>query len=510
MSAATYGRSRQFSGVPLPPSDWTGWSLPANQPVPISKTWGEYITLKREVFLDYLASWFGKLGDVIEEYPMFIILLFLSLSAAAIPGIFFLKIENNPASLWVPRDLPIWGNYVHMQENYGGESRQATFIVERRDGEDVVEWESMREVSNECNDRTPLPPTPLLLTPLLLTPFTLPPSRPPSSDTIPQILRFHDWVTQGITTDYGGSTSKEYGFQDFCFHSFTDPVTLQTSSCSAANFLAVWDYNASNIPLDSREIIGDLNSLNRKFPITTSLGGVTYAPDGKTVIAAKSVRLAYSYRAGRGEFVEEVFYEQMYEWEGSLLAATTAHADSSTLPASYCMDCYNRTHLKVSRLLRRSVDDEATRLILQDAPLFVMAIVAIVLWLSLTFGTMNRVESRFLVSWVVLLEMVCCLTFAFGVLGYFCEFGDRPYVISSLNAMIPFVLAGVSVDDMIVIEDFFNKCEGKPGRVRETMKAAGIAISTTSVTTIVAFFAGSYTSMPGVMRYVRVRAIDRP
>jgi hypothetical protein len=125
----------------------------------------------------------------------------------------------------------------------------------------------------------------------------------------------------------------------------------------------------------------------------------------------------------------------------------------------------------MKRIVRRSVDDEVTRLVMKDAPLFVGAILAIVGWLALTFGSMNKVESRFLITWVVLLEMGFCMVFGFGWLGYNRLWSTtNTYVLSSLNAMIPFVIAGVSVDDMIVIEDFYNKCEGKEERLRETMK----------------------------------------
>jgi len=75
------------------------------------------------------------------------------------------------------------------------------------------------------------------------------------------------------------------------------------------------------------------------------------------------------------------------------------------------------------------------------------------------------------------------------------------YIMSSLNAMVPFIVAGVSVDDMIVIEDFFNKAEGKSLRMGETMRAAGVAITITSVTSIVAFLSGAWLDMPGVASF---------
>ena len=135
------------------------------------------------------------------------------------------------------------------------------------------------------------------------------------------------------------------------------------------------------------------------------------------------------------------------------------------------------------------------RLIKVDFPLFVGAIIAIIGWLSLSFGRLNTIEKRFWVAWAVAFEILFCLVFSFGCLGYVGA------VVSSLNAMVPFIIAGVSVDDMIVVEDFYNKAEGRENRMGESMKAAGVAITTTSVTTVAAFLAGWGSPMPGVSSF---------
>ena len=71
-----------------------------------------------------------------------------------------------------------------------------------------------------------------------------------------------------------------------------------------------------------------------------------------------------------------------------------------------------------TRFGRCSADDEVLRLIQVDFPLFIGAICAIVAWLSISFGKMNRIERRFLVSWAVAFEIVFCLVFSFGIIGY--------------------------------------------------------------------------------------------
>ncbi|GMH70128.1 hypothetical protein TL16_g05332 [Triparma laevis f. inornata] len=157
--------------------------------------------------------------------------------------------------------------------------------------------------------------------------------------------------------------------------------------------------------------------------------------------------------------------------------------------------------LNVECVTKRSVDDEVYRLVIDDFSLFLGAIFCIILWLALTFGRQNIIEARFLITWTVAIEMACCLIFSYGAMGYMNLLGVPGVKVCSLNAMVPFIIAGVSVDDMIVIEDFFNKAEGKKNRMAECLKAAGVAITTTSLTSIAAFFTGTFCDMPGVRSF---------
>jgi predicted RND superfamily exporter protein len=276
-------------------------------------------------------------------------------------------------------------------------------------------------------------------------------------DAMVAVMEFHTNLTTVIASPDGGET-----FQDLCFKT--------SVGCDTNNFLSIWNYDKANIPADDATIITQINYFATLLPIDITFGGLTYT--GDVVTGAQSIRLQYA--------ITNNDQAAAMAWEQAILDWT---------------EPYKSSHINIHRITKRSIDDEVVRLVSGDSPLFAAAILAIVSWLACTFGKLNKVESRFLITWMVLVEILFCLLFAFGMLGY-CGF-----IMSSLNAMVPFIVAGVSVDDMIVIEDFYNKAAGKPQRLGETMRAAGVAITITSVTSIVAFASGAVLDMPGVASF---------
>ena len=75
--------------------------------------------------------------------------------------------------------------------------------------------------------------------------------------------------------------------------------------------------------------------------------------------------------------------------------------------------------------------------------------------------------------------------------------------ISTLNFLIGFILAGVGVDDMIVVEQFHSnaKKSGKGNVLQRTMADAGLAVFLTSLTAVVAFLVGAFVDLPAVRSF---------
>ena len=83
-----------------------------------------------------------------------------------------------------------------------------------------------------------------------------------------------------------------------------------------------------------------------------------------------------------------------------------------------------------------------------------------------------------------------------SVLGY-------PYTL--VHAILPFLCLGIGIDDMFVIMQCLNNVKRSraaaatsvPELIAETMAHAGVSITVTSVTDVVAFGVGYFTNMPG-------------
>ena len=83
-----------------------------------------------------------------------------------------------------------------------------------------------------------------------------------------------------------------------------------------------------------------------------------------------------------------------------------------------------------------------------------------------------------------------------SVLGY-------PYTL--VHAILPFLCLGIGIDDMFVIMQCLNNVKRSraaaatsvPELMAETMAHAGVSITVTSVTDVVAFGVGYFTNMPG-------------
>ena len=197
------------------------------------------------------------------------------------------------------------------------------------------------------------------------------------------IMDFHNTLTTTVVSAAGE------GFQDLCFKS--------DDGCKVSNFLSMWGYNAAAIPASSPDIAAAINHFGTLVPLEISFGGLSYDDDDPTAItAAKSVRLQYT--------ITNNDVAAASAWEQAVLDWTDPYASEA---------------ITVQRMMLRSMDDEVDRLVTKDSHLFGVAIAAIVGWLACTFGKMNKVESRFLITWAVLAEILLCLIFAFGMLGYF-------------------------------------------------------------------------------------------
>ena len=142
-----------------------------------------------------------------------------------------------------------------------------------------------------------------------------------------------------------------------------------------------------------------------------------------------------------------------------------------------------------------------------DIVLFLASILFIVVILTVTFirgkdkATNNNgfVRSRTLVGISSVFVIIFAVMFAFGAMGHL------GIPMNSICFMVCFIVAGVGVDDMIVVENFYSKAIDKKipegERMGSAMQHGGLAIFLTSSSSVLAFLSGTGLDMPGVVQF---------
>eukprot|EP00520_Triparma_pacifica_P006365 CAMPEP_0118667992 /NCGR_PEP_ID=MMETSP0785-20121206/20099_1 /TAXON_ID=91992 /ORGANISM="Bolidomonas pacifica, Strain CCMP 1866" /LENGTH=775 /DNA_ID=CAMNT_0006562517 /DNA_START=257 /DNA_END=2581 /DNA_ORIENTATION=+ len=384
---------------------------------------------------------FYRLGLVIGNYPRLVAILSLLLSVCLTVAPLFpaskLIVERSAPRLWNPTSAQTFKDWEESLKFGGGELYPAAIIIRpaETDGE-------------------------------LLT-----------SDIMKQILYLHEDVVSEIG-DPGSSGS----FKDWCVKGDTGGE----DSCVVENFLAMFDYNLTNVPDDDEGVLAMVQWFDVQSPVEASLGGVERDSEGK-VLGAKSLMLIYDLiKSSSPKF-------STYQ---SLLI-------SSLTPSRYPL-------LIVDAITESTFDNDMVDAIRNDIPWLLAAIALVILWLAVTLGW----ERKHL-ALSALITTVFSISVALGIQGI------AGWKICSLNFFVSFVVVGVGVDDLIVLDDCYqdlkkkrdslgreSSSDGPKELIAETLSKAGVAILLTSCTSVVAFLVGAFTDLPAVVYFCRNAALS--
>ena len=187
--------------------------------------------------------------------------------------------------------------------------------------------------------------------------------------------------------------------------------------------------------------------------------------------------------------------------------------ESVSFQTSICRDLLslkeNNTDIDYAMYSSASRDSELDRLITEDMPLVIAAFGIILIYLSLTLGKFNCVEGRVWLALSVLIVELFSLLMGFGLGSMI---GTK---FNTVCALIPFILFGVGVDDMIIIVDTFDRVILKSNinihdnTNNDTMKElmgvslseSGLSITLTSLSSTIAFAIGSMSTIPGISAF---------
>jgi Patched family len=163
------------------------------------------------------------------------------------------------------------------------------------------------------------------------------------------------------------------------------------------------------------------------------------------------------------------------------------------LQAEWDADPNNIFTIEVSSY--RSYSDEFFRAIIKDLPLLPTVFTVMSLFCCLVFWKRDRVQSRMMLGVGAVVCILLSIMSGYGLLfiiGIPC---------TPVTSMLPFLMFGIGLDDSFIIYGSYNRLDPRMDpvlRIQKTIDDVGLSITLTSLTTAVALFSGTFSTIPAV------------
>jgi len=416
-----------------------------------------YIDKYANAIDELFSNTFAKYGETIGIRPVFVIVFSLIVTALLSIGFRDMVTENRGDKLWVPQDTRASDDR-KLYESFFEPSRMEYIIVEPRDGQSMLTKSNLLE-----------------------------------------FMSLYETIAN-ISVRVDGD---EEDFYSLCVkdNSNGDP-------CLITSVLKNWQYSYATLSAepDDDSVLSTINADNTVDDLKNQLGDIgTSTGENGTVITSAASAVIYFYIESNREVVNGDYVDaKAMAWERKFLDITL---QSSSFPA-----------FKVYPYAQRSLGDEFGEAIQSDISLLIISYLLLLVYVGLNLGTCDRtcVSSRIVLSITVLATVALAIVSSTG-LASACGLIYTP-----LHGLLPFVLLGIGVDDSFVITDSFddytpkNRQQGNQEEQKQPQKNiisivtsqisfalshAGVSISITSITDLVAFAISSVSSLPALSSF---------
>ncbi|XP_078695306.1 patched domain-containing protein 3-like [Branchiostoma floridae x Branchiostoma belcheri] len=253
--------------------------------------------------------------------------------------------------------------------------------------------------------------------------------------------------------------------------------------CFSTSLLELWSFNETVISnLTDQDVIDMVNTVNLTSPVYLGdyyvdkvLSEISRDANGN-ITGAKAHTMVYALRTG-GEVGST--------WETEFIDIGLAgHSDlDEVLPRAI-----------------RSFQDAFRGQTFSELQLLSAGYALIITYVVLMVGNINLVEHRIYVG----LLGVVAVGMATGASIGFCSLCGVAY--GPIHSIMPFLLIGVGVDDMFIIVQAWENLTPKQRKNKreaaaQAMKHAGVSITVTSITDLVAFGIGATTPIPALRSF---------
>jgi len=279
-------------------------------------------------------------------------------------------------------------------------------------------------------------------------------------------------------------------------------VDSLNEKCGQQSLLEIWRYDPDLIATSTQqEIIDAINILEsspwfgHKTDFSSLLGGVTRNITGH-IISASTAIMFWSVNVpdnssiieSQGSGVElELGDLTSLQWEAKFVEVSQSHSDQRFEVLPNAVSSYG---------------NESADAIFFDGFMMACGYFLMLAYTCLILGPLKCVENRVLLSFAGIISVILGFIISIGIaslLGY-------PYTL--VHAILPFLCLGIGIDDMFVIIQCLNITKKKMPKdsqisdlISETMAHAGVSITVTSITDVLAFGVGYFTKMPGLQSF---------
>merc|ERR1712130_231719 len=253
--------------------------------------------------------------------------------------------------------------------------------------------------------------------------------------------------------------------------------------------------------MTQEEILEKINSSNEsqifhvRRNFTKLLGGIQYSEDGKIIGAASTMMKFFTTMNST-----EALLNPVPETPSSATSRATFDFESSLLETLQEKAFYP-PGLESNAAVQFSVPVEMDNAIKSGIPLLAVGFALMFIYVLLMLGKFNIVEHRAWLTLPALTSVIFGIIFSVGI----CSALGFPF--TDFHLVMPLILLAIGIDDAFVVvraldnlteEDNQKPMEQKFGKV---MKHAGVSITITSLTNIVAFATGGITVIPGLSSF---------
>ncbi|XP_035696825.1 patched domain-containing protein 3-like [Branchiostoma floridae] len=271
--------------------------------------------------------------------------------------------------------------------------------------------------------------------------------------------------------------------------------------CWSSSLLELWSFNENVInSLSQQDILDKINTNNlispltfRPYDVEAVLGEIHRDSDGK-ISGAKATTMLYAVKDQTIERQGERIDEIRLDWEKKFLDVALEERSDVVTVTPYSSE--------------QSWIDEAQGPIQKNLNLLAAGFVILFGYATMSLGQFNCIGQKMYVS---LAGMVCVGLAVVGAMGV-CSAAGAAY--GPVHTILPFLILGIGVDDMFVIVTAWNNLsqeERKLDRRQQAalaLKHAGVSITVTSMTDVVAFGVGASTVLPALQSFCIYAAVS--